>query len=409
VNRKLIALLGAGALSLTVAACGSSDDGGSTSAAGTSGTSAASGGGTVKVGYAAALSGFLAPYDTPFYNALKIAVADQNAKGGLDGRYRIELDVKDVKSEIPVAAQVAQELVDGGAQVLITPCDADPSVAAGQPAQTAQIPAISGCAGSPRLPSSVGDYMFQNVFAVNSQVVPLAEYAVRDEGYRTAFLLYSPDTRYTNDGPVHFGEVFTKLGGEVVGRETYKFQSQDFGAQIAKIRAARPDVIMTSAYDPDLSAFLKQLRAAGVTAPVFGTDGADAPSLLRSAGKAADGLVFTTHGMPVPEEAKVEAFAKEYRAKTGNAPESAFVYAAPDLVAVLDAAVRAAGSLDGPALRDALDGLRGVEGTTGEISFAGMRRSPLKAVTLVKVEGGRFAFVDQRVPDPQLIPAPTQG
>lgn len=410
-KRTLIALVGAGALSLTVAACGSSDDdGGSTSAAGGTGTAAAATGGeTVKVGYAAALSGFLAPYDTPFYNALKIAVADKNAEGGLAGRYRIELDVKDVKSEIPVAAQVAQELVDDGAQLLITPCDADPSVAAGQPAQTAQVPAISGCAGSPRLPASVGDYMFQNVFAINSQVVPLAEYAVRDEGYRTAFLLYSPDTRYTNDGPIHFGEVFTRLGGEVVGRETYKFQGQEFGAQIAKIRSARPDVIMTSAYDPDLSAFLKQLRAAGVDTPVFGTDGADAPSLLRSAGAAANGLVFATHGMPVPEEPEVEAFAAEYREKTGNAPESAFVYAAPDLVAVLDAAVRSAGSLDGPALRDALDSLRAVRGTTGEISFAGMERSPLKPVTLVRVEDDRFVFVDQRIPEPELIPAPVEG
>jgi len=408
VNRTLIALLGAGALSLSLGACGSSeDDGSASSGTGTGGGDA--GGQTVKVGYAAALSGFLAPYDTPFHNALKIAVDDQNARGGLAGRYKIELDVKDVKSEIPVAAQVAQELVDDGAQILITPCDADPSVAAGQPAQTAQIPAISGCAGSPRLPSSVGDYMFQNVFAVNSQVVPLAEYAIRDAGHRTAFLLYSPDTRYTNDGPVHFGEVFEALGGKIAGRETYKFQSQDFGAQIAKIRAARPDVIMTSAYDPDLSAFLKQLRAAGVTAPVYGTDGADAPSLLRSAGKAADGMVFTTHGMPVREEPAVEAFAAEYREKTGNAPESAFVYAAPDLVAVLDAAVREAGSLDGPALRDALDGLRDVEGTTGAITFAGMERSPLKPVTLVTVEDGRFVFAAQRVPDPELIPAPTKG
>lgn len=407
-KRTLIALLGAGALSFTVAACGSSDEGGSTSAGGGS-TGAAASGGTVKVGYAAALSGFLAPYDTPFYNALKLAVADQNARGGLAGRYRIELDVKDVKSEIPVAAQVAQELVDDGAQILITPCDADPSVAAGQPAQTAQIPAISGCAGSPRLPASVGDYMFQNVFAINSQVVPLAEYAVRDRGLRSAFLLYSPDTRYTNDGPLHFGEVFERLGGRIVGRETYKFQGQEFGAQIAKIRAARPDLIMTSAYDPDLSAFLKQLRAAGVDAPVYGTDGADAPSLLRSAGASADGLVFATHGMPVREEPAVEAFAAEYREKTGNAPESAFVYAAPDLVAVLDAAVREAGSLDGSALRDALDTLRGVRGTTGEISFAGMRRSPLKPVTLVTVADGRFAFVDQRTPDPALIPAPVEG
>lgn len=402
-TRRLIATLGAAALALIPAACGGSDGEEETAASG------AGGGETIKVGYAAALSGFLAPYDTPFYTALKLAVEQQNAKGGLAGKYRIELDAKDMKSEIPVAAQVAQELVDDGAQVLITPCDADPSVAAGQPAQTAQIPAISGCAGSPRLPSSVGDYMFQNVFAVNSQVVPLAEYAVKDKGYETAVLLYSPDTRYTNDGPVHFGEVFTALGGKVVGKETYKFQSQDFGAQIAKIRAAEPDVIMTSAYDPDLSAFLKQLRAAGVDTPVLGTDGADAPSLLKSAGEAATGLVFTTHGMAVDEEAEVKAFAAEYEAETGNTPESAFVYVAPDLIAVLDAAVSAAGSLDGPALRDALDGLTDVQGTTGKITYSGMNRSPLKPVTLVEVTDGAFAYIDQRTPDPELIPAPTEG
>lgn len=398
---RFFLLLGAGMLALGVQACGSADGGGADAAGDGAGE-------TITVGYAAALSGFLAPYETPFYNALKIAIDDQNAEGGLAGRYKVKLVVKDAKSEIPVAAQVSQELIDDGADVLITPCDADPSVAAGQPAQTAKIPAISGCAGSPRLPASVGDFMFQNVFAINSQVVPLAQHAY-EAGHRKAFLLYSPDTRYTNDGPVHFGQVFEKLGGTIVGKETYKFQTQEFSAQVAKIRDARPDVIMTSAYDPDLSAFLKQLRAAGVQAPVYGTDGADAPSLLKSAGKAANGLVFATHGMPVDESPAVKAFAEEYRAKTGHAPESAFVYAAPDLVAVLDAAATKAGSLDGQALRDALDGLTDVEGTTGKITFAGMNRSPLKSVTLVEVRDNAFRFVEHRTPDRALIPPAVEG
>jgi branched-chain amino acid transport system substrate-binding protein len=402
-KRTPAAILAAILCSGLLAACGSSDEG----------SGGASGGGeggdkTLKIGYAAALSGVLAPYDTPFHNALKVALDEKNAAGGLAG-YKVELTVKDAKSEIPVAAQVSQELVDSGIDVLITPCDADPSVAAGQAAQTAKIPAISGCAGSAQLPGAVGDFMFQNVFAVNSQVVPLAQYAYEDKGYKTAALLYSPDTRYTNDGPVQFGQVFEKLGGKIATKQSYKFGSQDFGAQITKIKGARPDVIMTSAYGADLTTFLKQLRGAGVDAPVLGTDGADAPSLLTGAKDAAEGMVFTTHGMPVDEEPKVKEFAALYKEKTGKDPESAFVYAGPDLVATLEAAVEKAGSLDGQKLRDALDSLSGVQGTTGEITYEGMNRSPLKAVTLVEVKDGKFGFLDQRIPDRELIPPPIKG
>ena len=114
------------------------------------------------VGLATAQTGGLAPYDQPSLKGLEMAVEEINAAGGAAGKFPIKLVAKDTRSDAAQTALVAQELVDEGVKIVITPCDADPSIAAGQVTQAAQIPAFSFCATTPTMPLAVGDYMFGN-------------------------------------------------------------------------------------------------------------------------------------------------------------------------------------------------------------------------------------------------------
>jgi branched-chain amino acid transport system substrate-binding protein len=296
-------------------------------------------------------------------------------------------------------------LIDAGAKVLITLCDADPSIAAGQIAQAAEVPALTSCGTTPTITDAVGDYMFGTYPADNSQAALLAEFAV-SKGYKTAYILKSPDSAYTLRLPEYFAEVFTKKGGTILAEGTYAMGQQDFGAEVTKIAAMnpQPDVIMTAAYEPDFPAFLKALRGAGVTAPILGSDGIDSPT-TTGLGAIANGIIHTTAGFP-SEGSKLGDFYKKFEAATGAAPETVYVATGYEIPYILDAAVTAAGTMDGPALRDALANLKDVDVLTGKVTYAGTNRMPVRDITLVEIEDGKRTPILTAAPDAADVPAP---
>jgi branched-chain amino acid transport system substrate-binding protein len=359
----------------------------------------------ITIGLATAQTGGLAFADQPSLVGFKIAVDEINAKGGFGGKYKITLDIKDTGSDIAATVQAAQELVAAGVQVLITPCDADPSIAAGQISQAAQIPTLTFCGTTPTITDAVGDYMFGTYPADNAQAALLADYAI-DQGYKTAYIVKSPDSAYTLRLPEYFAQVFTGKGGTLVGEGSYTLGQADFSAEVTKIAALspQPDVIMTAAYEPDFPTFIKALRGAGVTAPVLGSDGIDSPT-ISGLGEIADGIVHTTAGFP-SEGSPLGAFYAAFEASTGARPETVYVATGYEIPYILDAAVTAAGSIEGPALRDALAGLVDVAVLTGKVTYAGTNRMPSRDITLVRIMGGARTLVLTAAPDPATVPAP---
>lgn len=360
---------------------------------------------TLKIGFVGAQTGYLAPYDQPSLAGVELAVKQINAAGGIGGSIPIELISRDMRSETSEAAREAQELIDEGVSVLITPCDVDPSVAAGQIAQAASVPAISSCASTPTLPAIVGEYMFQNYTADNLQAAALANYAM-DQGYKTALILISRDTPYTHKLPEYFGQAFEKKGGSLLATVEFKMGQQDFSAEVTRIKeiSPLPDVIMTSAYEPDFPAFIKQLRAAGIATPVLGSDGIDSPTTL-ALGEIAEGVVFTNAGFAT-EGSPLAKFNADYKAEYGADPDTVYTATGYDVVKIIEAAVIAAGSTDGAALRDAIDNLENVQGATGSITYKGMNRVPLRVVSLNKIVGGAKTHVGDVQPPAEDVPVP---
>ncbi|MBM3686523.1 MAG: amino acid ABC transporter substrate-binding protein, partial [Actinobacteria bacterium] len=288
------ALIAVAAGTLLLAACGSS---GSSDSAASSDAAPAGEACTVKVGVATGQTGGLAYVDVPSLEGFDIWVDEVNAAGGIDGKFPVETIVKDTRSDAAQSATVAAELLGEGISFLITPGDADPSIAAGQLAQEAQVPAMSWFGSSPVLPVAVGEFMFSNAFGDNAQARVLANYATQ-QGYTTAYTLGSPDSAYTSNLPRYFAEAFTSNGGTIVGEGTYTMGQPNFNVIADEIKALNPapDVIMTPAYEPDFPTFLKAIRGAGINTPVLGTDGIDSPTTL-ALGETAEGVVYTTAGV----------------------------------------------------------------------------------------------------------------
>jgi branched-chain amino acid transport system substrate-binding protein len=352
------------------------------------------------IGYAAALSGEGALGDQNGLIGVEYAVDKLNEAGGIDGR-EVQLITKDMKSEPELGATVTQELIDQGATVILGPPFPGMAVGVIQTAAQSNVPVLSVTSTQPEFPVVGGTKAYLVAFGDNVQAAAVAEYAL-EQGFQTAFTVDSPDLSYTSENPAFFLETFERGGGELLGSVTYSLGQEDFSAQVTEIANVdpQPDVIFTAMFMPDLGPFVRQLRAAGVEAPVYGVDGFDDRGFLEFAGEDAEGTAFATHGFPTPGS-EMETFLNDAE-ESPDAPALAAL--GVDAIDVIAAAVRAAGSVDPEAIGNALAGLQDVEVTTGTITYAGTNGIPRKTVTIAAVEEGDFVFKEQFIPS--FIPEP---
>jgi branched-chain amino acid transport system substrate-binding protein len=356
------------------------------------------------IGAAISKTGWDAPYDSPVMDGFAVAIDEINAHGGIAGKYKVEVITRDNRSDNAQNAIVTQDLVDQGVNLLLATCDSSMVHATAQIILDAKLPAISTCSSSPTLPMTGKGYIFANAVTDNVQGAAQAEYA-NSQGYKNAYLLRSPDIEYTQM-PLYFKEAFEKLGGKVIGESIYALNQPDFSAEVTKIKALdpQPDVIVTSAFEPDFPAFIRQLRGAGVKIPVVCGDGIDSPTTF-ALGDVVEGVVFTSSGFAAPGS-PMAAYQDKYKAKYGKAPESIMDALGYDLAKIIEAAVTKADSVEPEKIRAALADLTDVQGATAVISYKGGNGTPTRPVNVLRIVNNKRTLVSQKAPDPAIIPAP---
>jgi branched-chain amino acid transport system substrate-binding protein len=225
-----------------------------------------------------------------------------------------------------------------------------------------------------------------------------AEMALK-QGFKTAVTMSSNEIPYLTMNPEAFTEIFKAGGGKVEKDLSFKLGLTDFSAQVNEIAgmSPQPDAIYSAFFMPEAGIFLKQLRAAGVKSTVMSADGFDA-SLVWTAGKDAEGVLFTTHTFPDETKNKVAAFLDGYAKSGGKAIETAaFGALGGDAAIVATEAVKKACSTDGPTLIKTIGELK-VDGITGSIDYNGTNGTPKRDVTILTVRDGKPAKADAFYP-----------
>lgn len=392
-SKRFFLLIAVIVSALVVAACGGDDgdEGGGADLAEAE---------SYKVGYAASQTGRLAIFEEVFLEGLRAQINAINDEGGIDGQVKIELDVRDCASDPQRCGVVAQELIDNGAQFLISPCDVDASLPAAQIAQKEEVPILNSCGSGSSFREQVGEYAFLNVYGTEAEGQAMAEFA-DEQGYKTAAMMTSNDIEYTESIISSADARFTELGNEVVETQTFTLDAPRYTSQATALANSNPDVVMTSIFLPAAVTFLQNLRGAGYTGPVIGPDGMEGDELF-SAGDAAQDVSVLTFGFPgtAPQNA-TEKFYDLYEKETGQRPTLVIAALGGDAAVLIDEAVTDAGTTDPPAVRDAFDELENVVAPTGEISYAGHEGVPAKDVVILRtnVPKKEFEFVDRFVPE----------
>ena len=362
-------------------------------------------GDTVHIGAVLDFVSFSAPFDVPAEEGVRLAVDELNAAGGIGGKYKIKLSVKDYRGEAGPAIAGTKELLADKVDVILGSGSAQASVVVGGFAAKKNVPMITITASGPDIPTAIGPYGFTNTITDNRQGTVLAQYAI-EKGYKTAYILRCPDDPYTDLLPVYFAKVFEKMGGKLVGTGTWSFTQQEFSVEVGKIKKldTPPDVIMSATFGPFYAGLITSLRSAGITAPYLAPDVVDEPSSI-GLGAVAEGVVFVSAVFANPGSS-MEAFNQKYKAKYGKENTVAPPALGYDAVKLVEAAVLKAGSTDGKAIRDALDTLMDIKGATGSLSYAGNGRNIDRNVALCQIQNGQKALIKWVKPALADIPKP---
>jgi len=363
----------------------------------------------ILIGGALSLTGVQAPLDTPGFKGAQVAVKALNDAGGLLGKQVKFINI-DGKSDPVTVGNVAVELIDKGADLIIAPCDFDFGGPASREAQAAGLVGISTCASDPLYSSwSLGDKQFTLSMWNTTMGATAADYALKERGWKTAYVVTDQFIAYTKSLSKYFVEHFKAIGGEIILEDTYTNGDNDFSAQLARLQALgeKPDVIFISSYGTDIAVMIRALREVGYDAPILGGDSYDDPAIHEALGsKLGNDVYFVTHTWMGPEaHPDMPKFIELYKEMFDEDPDTSFVATGWDTVMLMAEAVKMAGSTDGAAVAKALE-----EGDfkllTGDLSYKNAEEghAPDKAAVLVELKGGTPSFLGWR--RPESIPNP---
>ena len=365
--------------------------------------------GRLKIGEYGSLTGDKATFGTSTHHGIEMALDEANAAGGVGG-LPLTVIVEDNQGRPDEAATAVNKLiVQDRVIAVLGEVASSNSLAAAPICQEAKVPMITPSSTNPAV-TEVGDYIFRICFIDPFQGTVMARFAHQSLGLTSVAVLRDVKSDYSVGLAGFFTEEFLRLGGSIVGDESYQQGDVDFKAPLTALISRKPEALYVPGYYTEVGLIARQARELGYTGPLLGGDGWDSPKLTEIAGGALDGSFLSNHYSVEDPSPIVQGFISSYRTRFGEAPDAmaALGYDAmrllvrclaqlheqdPEALATLagtggDAGARARILAD---LRDLIAATQGFPGVTGEISLDAARNARKPAVVL-EVQDGQFRF-----------------
>ena len=359
---------------------------------------------TIKIGVPVGLSGANSVVAPSVVQSAELAVDQINASGGLLGR-QLEVVVADDGSGAQGAQKAFDSLVFQKKVDALISMETSAARNAGLPiVNRGKVPYIYTSFYEGR---SCSPWMYVNAWVPEQQVAPIVDHFMKSESAKTFFLIGS-DYAFGR-GMLEFTQKYIEeSGGKVLGDEYLPMDGTDWTAIISKLKAAKPDALITSTAGgaPNVT-LTKQLRAAGVDIP-YGNLAVD-EGTARNMGADAAGIYISASYISGIDSAENKNFLKAMKAKFGDDMKTPNDLSVPQYEAVYlyKLAVEKAGTTDPQAVIDALDDVA-YKGPRGVIKMSKQRHTPLTMyLAQVQADGGiklisSFENVDPSEQCPQL-------
>jgi branched-chain amino acid transport system substrate-binding protein len=350
----------------------------------------------ILIGEYGSLTGEDATFGSSTKNGIDIAVDEINAAGGLLGK-KVRVIVEDDQGKPEEAQTVVTKLITKDKVVAVLgEVASSRSLAAAPVAQQYNVPMISPSSTNVEV-TRKGDYIFRVCFLDPFQGYVMAKFATNTLKLTKLAILRDIKSDYSVGLANAFIENFKKMGGTIVGDESYSAGDTDFNAQLTSIKAKSPQAIFVPGYYTAVGLIARQAKKQGITVPLLGGDGWDSPKLTEIGGTSLDGSFFTNHYSVDDPSPEAKKFLAAYQARFNTVPD-ALGGLGYDSAMVLFEAIKRAGSTDGRKIRDEIARTKDHSGVTGKITLDAERNANKPAV-VIEIKGGKFVFRETISPE----------
>jgi ABC-type branched-subunit amino acid transport system substrate-binding protein len=364
------------------------------------------------------LSGKLASFANDVLSGIQLAL---EMNGDRTGGPSVGLLVKDVEaSQASFLDDFSSLLANDHPIAVIGPLLSKNLPVMAELAERSRIPLLTPTATLPNV-RRLGSYTFSTALTYQPQAKRIATYALAELGFRR-FCILHPDTAYGREMARLFAQEVRQHDGEIIAIESYKEGESDVGTQLKRMKAedlkkyglAVPidptkvggkltkldkKILYTPGFDAifipgrlsDVGLVAAQLNFHDMKVPLLGTNGWNAPDLIRTADQTLDGAVFVDGFFADSSNPNVQDFVDRYK-KRFQATPTLFAMQGYDAGQFVIDAIKK-GATSGDAVRDFLTAQQDLPALGGPAAF-GQDGTLNRPLFLIQVKRGHFTQVD---------------
>ncbi|MCX4350798.1 MAG: ABC transporter substrate-binding protein [Lachnospiraceae bacterium] len=410
--QKIMSLMLASAMIMTMlAGCSNSNDAsnadsstaetteaaGEETAEGTNET-ASNSGAAFKIGAIGPATGGAAVYGIAVQNGADLAIKEINAAGGING-YQIEYNFQDDECDNEKSVNAYNTLKDWGMQMLVGTTTSGCCIAVAAESANDNLFQITPSGSSVDCING-NDNVFQVCFTDPNQGVGAAQYIGTNNVAGKVAVIYDSSDVYSSGIYEKFAQEAANQPFEIVAAEAFTADNKtDFSVQLQKAKDAGAELVFLPIYYTEASLILTQASSMGYDVKFFGCDGLDGILNVENFDTAlAEGVMLLTPFAADAEDEATKAFVSAYVESYGDTPNQ-FAADAYDAVYILKAAIEQCGATPDDSVSDLCEKLKAampqitVDGLTGEAMSWDVDGAVNKSPKAMEIVDGNYSLI----------------
>ncbi len=245
----------------------------------------------IKVAVVGAMSGPVAQYGDMEFIGARQAIADINAKGGVDGNKLVGVEYDDA-CDPKQAVAVANKVINDGIRYVIGHLCSSSTQPASDIYEEEGVIMITPAATNADL-TTRGYNMVLRTTGLDSDQGPTAAKYIVDTIKPQRIAVVHDKQQYGEGLARAVQDNLKKTGANVVLFEGVTAGDKDFSTLVARLKKENVDFVYFGGYYPEMGQILRQARQAGMSAKFMGPEGVGNSSLSNIAGEASEGMLVT--------------------------------------------------------------------------------------------------------------------
>jgi len=319
----------------------------------------------IKIGVDGPFTGGSSSMGVSMRDGVRLAADEINKSGGILGR-PIQLVERDDEAKNERGAQIAQELINKEKVVAVVGyINTGVGLASERFFQDAKIPVMNNVATGSVLTHQFDDqpenYVFRNSANDSIQAPMIVEEAITRRGFKKVAIL-ADSTNYGQLGRADLEKALALKGVKPVAVEKFNIKDVDMTAQLLKAKEAGAEVVLTYGIGPELAQIANGMTKLGWKVPMIGSWTLSMANYIDNAGPGGEGARMPQTFIQEPTTPKRQSFIisylKTFAPKNNRMDSPVSAAQGYDSVYLLAAAIKQAGSTEGPKIKEALENLK---------------------------------------------------